>query len=360
MLTKWLIAVLIMILLPAVFIMDIVIDSGALKNIEPHFAGSCEVVSGVIGAEDITIDPQNGMAYISAHDRRNWSAGGGIYLYQTGSYSTPVLMPHDLNTTFYPHGISLWKNPEGLDRLFVVNHPPSAPGSEQSSDSEVVVFEIEGSQLIHIKTLKTDLPYSLNDVAAANANSFYTTIDKGSLTRTGRLLEAYGRLARGGVAYGSGNVITRITGDLIYPNGIQVSRDGKKVYVSESTGKRLSTYSRDESSGELSLIDEVLIDSGLDNLEWDANGNLWIGAHPQMLKFLEHSSGQTKRSASQVLRVNVNQDMAIEEIYLNDGTPISGSSVGAPYEEHLLIGSVYEPFILDCKTQKTPPGLHNH
>jgi len=39
----------------------------------------------------------------------------------------------------------------------------------------------------------------------------------------------------------------------------------------------------------------------------------------------------------------------VEEIYLNDGNPMSGSSVGAAYKDRLLIGSVFEPFILDCK-----------
>ncbi|WP_170829184.1 MULTISPECIES: SMP-30/gluconolactonase/LRE family protein [Pseudoalteromonas] len=348
---------LIIILLPAIFIMYIVIDSGAFKTIEPHFSGSCKTVTGVVGAEDITIDATSGLAYISSHDRRNWSSGGGIYMYQTGSYSKPILMPHDIDGTFYPHGISLWKNPNGLDRLFVVNHPPSATENKQRSDSEVIIFEIKENQLKHVKTLKTDSPFSLNDVAAANDSSFYATIDRGSLTRFGRMLEAYGRLAMGGIAYGRGDVITRISGNLVYPNGIQVSRDGKMVYVSESTGKRLLSYTRDEVSGELSLIDEISIDSGLDNIELDADGNLWIGAHPQMYKFLKHSIDQTNRSSSQVLLVNVNNGMSVDEIYLNNGSPISGSSVGAPYQEHLLIGSVYEPFILDCKDHNS--GLTN-
>ncbi|QPB83491.1 hypothetical protein CWC22_011030 [Pseudoalteromonas rubra] len=349
MLKKCLIGIAVLILPPAVFVMDTIIDSGAYKTIEPHFAGSCSTVEGVVGAEDITIDPTSGLAFISAHDRRNWSGGGGIYTYQTGSYSKPTLMSHDLSDTFYPHGVSLWKNPHGADRLFVVNHPPSAPGSEQRSDSEVIIFDIIDGALKRAKTFKTDLPYSLNDVAAINSESFYATIDKGSLTRFGRLLESFGRLARGGIAYGNNGSITKLTGDLTYPNGIQVSLDSSKVYVSESTGERLLTYARDNQTGKLQLIDEMTIDSGLDNLEWDSEGNLWVAGHPQMLKYLEHSKNHANLSASQVLRVNVNDGMSVDEIYLNNGEAISGSSVGAPYQDHVLIGSVFEPFILDCK-----------
>ena len=348
MLKKILIGFAIAALIIVIFVLDVLIDSGSFKSIQPHFAGSCSVVEGVVGAEDITIDPASGLAFISAHDRRNWSQGGDIFMYQTGSYAEPSAMYHDLEETLYPHGISLWKNPDGADRLFVVHHPPSPADSEQRFESQVLVFDILNDTLKHVRTLKTDLPFSLNDVAAANGDSFYATIDKGSLTRFGRTLEAYGRLARGGVAYGSIGDITRVTGELIYPNGIQVSSDGSKVYVSESTGERLLTYSRDKQTGALTLEREMSIDSGLDNLEWDVSGNLWIGAHPQILKFVDHAADHTNRSASQVLRVNLNDGALVEEVYLNDGNPMSGSSVAAPYEGHILIGSVYEPFILDC------------
>lgn len=338
-------------LILTIFVLDTLLDGGTFKSIDPHFAGSCTTIEGVTGAEDITIDPASGLAYISAHDRRNWSGGGNIYSYQTGSFAQPAAMPHDLDETFYPHGISLWKNPDGADRLFVVNHPPAPEGSEHRSDNEVVIFDIVDGSLKHVRTLKTDLPFSLNDVAAAGSESFYATIDRGSLTRFGSMLESYGRLARGGVAYGESGDITRITGDLVYPNGIQVSSDGTKVYVSESTGERLLTYARNTDTGALSLINEMEIDSGLDNLEWDEEGNLWIGAHPQILKFIQHAGDPAKRSPSQVLRINMHDGMSVDEVYLNDGNPISGSSVGAPYGDHLLIGSVYEPFILDCKME---------
>lgn len=344
------------------FIADLLIDGGTFKTIEPHFDGQCEIIEGVVGAEDITIDPTNGLAYVSAHDRRNWSGGGNIYRYHTGSLSKPQALAHDLDEVLFPHGISLWKSPEGADRLFVVNHPPAPPGSEQRSDSEVIIFDVENSALKFVRRITTDLPYSLNDVAAANSESFYATIDKGSLTKLGRLFESYGRLALGGIAFGSEGKMTRVMGDLVYPNGIQVSLDGSKLYVSESSGKHLISFDRDINTGALSFNEQADLGSGLDNLEWDLNGNLWIGAHPKMLDYVQHSANHQNRSASQVLRVNMHNQMSIDEIYLSDGTPLSGSSVAAPYQDHVLIGSVYEPFILDCtlNTVKTPPSLNDY
>ena len=348
MLKKCLLIVLILVAMITIFVMDTVVDSGAYKTIKPHFNGSCKAVEGVIGAEDITIDPSNGLAYLSSHDRRNWLTGGGIYTYQPGSYSTPVLMPHDFEGKLYPHGISLWKNDKGADRLFVINHPLLPQGNEFRTSSEVVVFDVMDSELKWVKTLTTDLPYSLNDVAAINGERFYATIDKGSLTRFDRSVELYGRLARGGIAYGNDQGIVKLVDDLTYPNGIQVSPNGDSVYVSESTGERLVIYQRDPNTDELMQTGEVVIDSGLDNLEWDADGYLWVGAHPQMLEFLKHSRNSQNRSASQVLRIDSNNTRSVEEVYLNKGNDISGASVAAVYKGHLLIGSVFEPFILDC------------
>lgn len=203
--------------------------------------------------------------------------------------------------------------------------------------------------LEHVRTVSTDLPYGLNDVVAIDQDQFYASIDRGSLTPLGRTLEAYGRLKRGGVAYGDASGIRKIEGDLIFPNGIQLSPDGQTLFVAETTGERLLTYARDVDTNALTLISETEIDSGLDNLEWDEDGSLWIGSHPRAIDFPAHGKDATARSPSQVLKVSFDgESLEVEEVYLNDGNPLSGSSVGAPYSKGFLIGAVFEPFILDC------------
>ncbi|MEX0300438.1 MAG: SMP-30/gluconolactonase/LRE family protein [Kordiimonas sp.] len=341
--------------LVGVFLFDTVKDAGAFREIEPHFAGTCSVVEGVVGAEDITIDQSTGFSYISAHDRRAWgqdrTLGGAIYLYRPGSLSTPLVMPHTMDDTLFPHGISLWKNPNGPDRLFVVNHPTAVIDERQETISEVVIFDIVDGTLEHVRTVSTDLPYGLNDVVAIDQDQFYASIDRGSLTPTGRMLESYGRLKRGGIAYGDASGIRKIEGGLIFPNGLQLTPDGQTLFVAETTGERFLEYARDTQTNALTLISETEIDSGLDNLEWDADGNLWIGSHPRAIDFPAHGKDADARSPSQVLKVSFNEEgLEVEEVYLNDGNPLSGSSVGAPYSNGFLIGAVFEPFILDCTT----------
>jgi hypothetical protein len=51
--------------------------TGEFRTLTPHFDGTCTAVPGVVGAEDITIHPRTGIAYISSYDRRAVMAGKG-------------------------------------------------------------------------------------------------------------------------------------------------------------------------------------------------------------------------------------------------------------------------------------------
>lgn len=347
MLRKGLFGAAALLLLAGAYVLDTVSSAGAFKTIEPHFEGRCEAVTGVVGVEDITIDPASGLAYLSVHDRRGWqndgTKEGAIYIYRSGSLAHPLRMAHDFQGDFHPHGISLWRNTVGLDRLFVVNHPKS-PSDHLS---QVEIFEIEDGALRHVKSVLPDEGYSLNDVAAVGADSFFATIDKGSLTPLGRTLETFGRLPRGGIAYGFSGQMQKVQSGLVYPNGIQV--DGQFLYVTETSGKRLVVFERTGPNGALAQAFELPIDSGLDNIEFGEGGTLWIGSHPRMIDFPAHGKNAANRSPSQVLVLSpADAGFEMEEVYLNDGDPLSGSSVAAPYKDRFLIGSVYEPMILDC------------
>jgi hypothetical protein len=57
--------------------------SGVLANLEPKLVDLCRSVTVFPGTEDVTIDEETGIAFISADDRRATAAGapvqGGIY-----------------------------------------------------------------------------------------------------------------------------------------------------------------------------------------------------------------------------------------------------------------------------------------
>ncbi|MCJ9428624.1 SMP-30/gluconolactonase/LRE family protein [Kordiimonas marina] len=353
---RWVIGMAAVVLVAAGYAYDMMSDAGVFRTLHPHFSGKCTAIGGVVGVEDITIDG-GGIAYLSSHDRRLWmktgKADGAIYLYRAGSHAEPIKLPNDYKKPFHPHGLSLWKGRDGApDRLFVINHPEESQKAMDPSTitSQVEIFDIRDDGLHHIRTMKPDENYSLNDVVAVGPDTFYASIDKGSLSAIGKKLELWGRLPKGGIAYGTINGMRFLKDGLTYANGIQASRDGKWIFVSETTGQRVRAYARDAETGALTEKASVDIPSGLDNIELADDGTLYIGAHPKLFAFTAHAKDPAKRSPSQVWKVSFDGKAfgKPKEVYLSDGNPLSGSSVAAPYKGGMLIGGVFDPLILDC------------
>ena len=144
--------------------------------------------------------------------------------------------------------------------------------------------------------------------------------------------------------------IKKLLGVFRTPTALMSVRMGKKLYLAATTELVLYVFKRDIPSGSLDLEAEIELGTGGDNIEIDAKGDIWIGAHPQLLKFVGHAADRSKLSPSQVLWIKQNSpgDYAVEEIYLNDGQELSGSSVAAVMGNRLLIGAVFEHRFLDC------------
>ena len=334
-----------------VWVTHLLWSAGQFKTIEPHFAGNCLPIAGVVGAEDITIHPGTGVAYISVCDRRALAAGqggrGGIYAYDLKmNRPVPVKLTAGPGPDFQPHGISLFVDPGGRDALFVINH--------SGGTHKVEVYDLGPEGLTHRKSVSNPALVSPNDLVAVARDRFYASNDHhftGGLMKT---LEDYLKLPVANVVYYDGKGFREAATGIGYPNGINVSPDGRQLYVVGTTQMILNIYDRDLSSGLLTFKESIAFDTGLDNIEIGPAGELWIGAHPQLLKFVAHSKDPGKLSPSQVLRIKLNADgqHRIDEVYLGNGKALSGSSVGAVYDNRLLIGSVFEEKFLDCSMQE--------
>jgi len=322
--------------------------AGQFRTLDPHFDGTCVPVEGIVGAEDITIDPRTGVAYLSAYDRRAAKAGrmggGGIHAYDLGSRSprarnlTPEAAPD-----FQPHGISLHVDRDGSDVLFVINH---AAGRHT-----IEIYEVRNGVLWHRETLSDPLLLSPNDLVAVASDRFYVTNDHGNPEGFRRTLEEYLRLPLSNVVYYDGSRFSEAAGGLQMANGINLSPDGSKVYVAATIGRAVFIYDRDIETGSLVLREEVALESGVDNIEVDAEGTLWIGSHPKLLDVVAHSSNPARLAPSQVFRLEPRKDGSfdIEEVYLNLGEELSAASVAAVYRDRMVVGPIYDSKFLDCR-----------
>ena len=335
------------------FSVKTLVDAGQFKNIKPHFDGTCQEVYGLEGPEDI-IALDDGRVFISSDPRRktiseslslysyekkdSLSNQGAIFYYDLDSRELINLTSH-LDFEFHPHGISIFNSFDGNLYLNAVNHT--------SRGHFIMSFMLSDDKLILLNEISDSMLVSPNDIVMINQNQFYVTNDHGSRKMRGKLIEDYLQLAKSNVLFYDGVDFKVVVNKLKYANGINISRDLKTLYVSETVGKKITIYNRDINTSDIDLINTINIDSGLDNIELDREGNLWIGSHPRIFDFVKHAKNEINISSSQVIMVT-KDNYEVIEIFLNDGSNLSGSSVASVYDNNLLIGAVFEDHFLHC------------
>lgn len=319
----------------------VLVRGGALRTIEPRPLAGCERIEGVVGAEDVTVNRDRGWAYVSSFDRRaamrEEKPRGRIYRLSIAT-SSVTEMKDDLPGGFSPHGLSLFVDPRGAETLMVVDH---------EGGHAIRIFDVVGERLVLRRTVQGELLVSPNDVHAVDADRFYATNDHGFGLGPMRLAEDLLPLSRGTVVAFDGDGLEVAFAGTNYANGVQSSADGRRLFVSESVGQRLLVLSRQGMA--LRLERALDLGTGLDNIERDEQGRLWIGAHPKLLAFMGHAEDPASSSPSQVLRVTlVDGAPTIEEVYLDDGAQLSGGAVAAVSEDRMLLGPVFAPYMLSC------------
>ena len=329
-------------------------EAGVFRTVEDRGPAVAATVSGFDGGtEDAAFRAESAELYVSSGDFRDPSNGGRIYLVDTANpQAAPRDVTPELEFPFLPHGLDLWRAPEGNERLFVVNHRAGSgfgDGTQAQTQSHTVeIFDVGADgTLVHLRSVEDPAFIAPNDVAAAGAEQFYVTNDHGSGPGLARHLEDWLGLPFGNVVYFDGEEVAEVLDGLTYPNGVAISDDGTEVYVAETTGGRLHVLQRDPTSGSLraSWTSEHL--TGLDNIDVAPDGSLWIGAHPKLLEFLGHAEDPTKHSPSQVLHATRAGDgWSVEEHWLDDGDRLSGSSVAASNGERVVVGAVFLPRLL--------------
>ncbi len=332
------------------FVLFALFRGGAFLTVAPHGPAPLRVVTGFPGGtEDLVIRPGGTDALVSSANFRDPTVKGGIFLVDIAAGTSRDVTPA-LDFEFQPHGIDLWVGPDGAQRLFVVNHRGGSGFTSVAGDvvakHVIEVFDVAADgALTYVRSYESLLLNSPNDVAASGAQTFYATNDHRFGPGFARTLEDYLQLGLGNVVYFDGSAFREVHTGTKYANGIAVTADGTSVYLAETIGGRVTKFARDGSTGALTLVTQTGWVSGLDNLSIDTDGSVWVGAHPKLLAFVAHAADPSnKRSPSQVLRFEFGApgEWSSQEIYVNDGTPISGTSAAIPGDGVILLGAVME------------------
>lgn len=332
-------------------------STGLGLNVEPMSLLQCEALEGPVGAEDITIDTYNKVAYIGADNRRSYllaghpiPENGAIWLLDLSKPDAQAIpLKTNISGGFHPHGISLRKGSKGEAlELYVVNHI-------SATEHEIDIFDISAPGVLSLRR-RVSYPEmtSPNDLVVVAKDQFFVTNDHGSGHATVmQKLEDYLGLPMSSVSYFDGKQGHIVIDGMRMANGIELSADQQTLYVAESLRRSVSRYRRGASVLDWIYQDSVEFDFSVDNLAWSDNGNLLTAGHPKAFDFLAHVDDPLNTSSSEVASINViAETMQAETIYRNDGKALSGASVAVQLGETVLIGPVIDTHILRCQVKQ--------
>jgi len=337
--------------------------SGGLSDNSQPIGGPCErILIEAGGPEDIAVDPRGGF-FISASDwraraERETPKRGAIYRLTfdaTGGHQlvdVSAAAPAD----FQPHGIDLWIGPDGEARLFVINHPVNGA-------SRVEIFRVAADGTLQPAGQGGAWPelHRPNDLAAFGPASFFATNDH-DVARIAwfqpnliEQLEDITGWAGGSVIRVQDGKATTVAKGFALANGVALSPDGGRLYVAESAAGRVQVL-EDLAGAKLRRAGSVRSGPGPDNLTFDAEGALWIGAHNNGLAFLRHMRDAGEPSPGRVARL-APSDAEPKVVYQSGRTllqaeppqGLSAVSVGVPDGRGgVLVGNIFTKAVERC------------
>ncbi|MFQ5346866.1 MAG: strictosidine synthase family protein [Rhodothalassiaceae bacterium] len=328
--------------------------AGLLRRLEPLAPGPCMAIAGFDGPEDIVVDPERRLAYVTNADRRGVTLNGtppdgAIMLLSLadGAAAVPQRLEPLPPETFFPHGLDLWIGADGERRLFVVNH------GRDGHAHAVEIFRVsdDGHRLVHIETIRSSTFIDPNDIVAVGPRQFYLTNLHGSRSSLARKLEGYLMLPLASAVYYDGARAREVVKGLAMANGIARSADGSRIYIAEITGRAVNAFFRAPGGGTLGKSWRLELPMGVDNLSMDADGVLWAAGHPRLLAISARLAGGDAPSPSEVIRIDgAGGDAPTwETVYLDDGRELSAASVAVHVGGQILIGAVFGDKVLDCR-----------
>ncbi len=331
-------------------------QAGQFTTVKNVNSNACQIYGGILAPEDIAIDRDARIAYISSLDRRlvssqNSNAStlrGSIRMLDLSTYTPGAEINYkditpEMPKRFHPLGLSLFSARDGTRRLFVVN--------QADADSQSVeIFRVTSNGLAHEKSvdLGADVAFA-NDVLAVGPDQFYVTDSAASGLVSWTLNFAFQRKSSK-VFYFNGEKLDPVATDFVMANGIAMSKNGEELYVLDTSARELRFFKRNITDGALVDSGVLFIGTGVDNIDVAEDGALWMAAHPRLMDFAMYSAGLKSTSSSQVIRAE--KDNAgggeVRTIYLDLGENISGSSAAVAFDNTFIIGSAMDNKLAIC------------
>lgn len=319
--------------------------NGVFSSVEPGFSGTCQVVASLPGVQDM--EAAQGKLFLSVGSARGPGPQDGIYAMPLAGGSPVKLSgaPAD----FHPRGIGLYRMPDtGALLLYAVNRRTSGRFS-------IDTFEIKdpggNPALVAQGTIAGGLLINPQDVAVAGPNIFFVANGTAGKNPLIHGLQTYGIIPGGDVLYFNGTTFSEVADGLYGTRSLLLA--GDHLIVGGLLSRSLTTYKREPFTGQLTDEETLNLSTGPEKLSIDAQGQVLVAGHADLLKWRAMAADPGKRAASQILRVSLFNGVpqAKEQFYGDDGSQLAGASVGVAAGDRLLIGSNLDTQLIAC-TQK--------
>lgn len=304
----------------------------------------CQKLEGFPGPEDILIDKETQVLYISSHDRRNFNSTGTIFMINLITKQVQKLSKEQTPENFRPHGMVLSKN--GKEKyIYVISHT----GTKDKAHT-IEVFKIEKNFLKHERTLFDEKLMNPNDLTVSEDGKLFISNDFGSTSKFGQILDILFSRKNSPITYFDGKGWYFLEPRLPGGNGIYYEkRDGIEwIYRTSMFGNFFIKYELRyvQNFPELKEKEVISIEGAGDNFGEDEKGNLFLATHPSIWKFIFHSNSKENLSPSLVYHIRGKE---VIKIYQNNGNEISAVSTAVAFRGRIYFSQVFEPFILSCK-----------
>jgi len=312
-------------------------------DLPPH----CTTISFLPGPEDMELDAVTNSIYGISYDR--WGAdtlgniNGSLFRLSPQYLNSPITLSGDFPSHFFPHGMSLYRL-DSILYMFVINH--GSGGKERIERFRL----FNNDTFLHQRTFTDSLIVSANDLVAIDTNRFYVANDSRSRNKFARSVDVFFQNATGYIVYYDGQKGYQVSENMSFPNGIAIDAFRNYLYVSETLGGNILQLRIGQEGYKLQPITKEYISQGLDNLSWDAQGNLWVTCQPNLMAVNRFMQNPTTLVPFEVYQIQTQGDLLVPNLILrHTGEQLAGASVALTYTNQLIIGSVCQSRIWVCR-----------
>lgn len=286
---------------------------------------------------------------LSAHNRRlaakTGKGLGGLYWLADAQLLSPTPKVVALVTGINPHGIHL--STLGAEvYLTALLRDYRRP----ALSVRIATYRLDGLLASEIAEGRAQTGLcTANDLIRTGPDGLVVSLDRAHCAGPRRLLENLANAPSGRLLVTGGGSSFQIPG-LAFPNGLALSDRAETIFVAETRRHRVRPVALDRQSPRPDR--GIALPFAPDNLSRTDNWLIAAG-HPNLIRFAAYRAGWigVGQAPSAIARIEATTE-AVELLYREAGSLLSGSTVALLTDKHLIAGAAYDDGLLVCDAER--------